>query len=148
MHTPISRSVEEKHMQQISLVLSACSIVCLVETIIERHHRSGNRHDCSRRYDRTGWPFCKWPSTALSLVMDRRPLMGRGPVRGSPWGPRAWHWRVLPLRFCQSKEIGTSTLSHETKRSSDVLKPSPIRRAVSTLVYATPLHPAPEDIYP
>eukprot|EP00964_Phaeocystis_antarctica_P086470 scaffold54758_cov53-Phaeocystis_antarctica.AAC.3 len=25
--------------------------------------------------------------------MDRRPLMGRGPVRGAPWGPRAWHWR-------------------------------------------------------
>ena len=94
------------------------------------------------QYTFTGWPFCKWPSTALSLVMDRRPLMGRGPVRGSPWGPRAWHWRVLPLRFCHSQEIGTSTLPHETKRSSDALKDPRIRRAVSTLVYATPLHPA------
>ena len=74
--------------------------------------------------------------------MDRRPLIGRGPVRGSPWGPRAWHWRVLPLRFCHGEEKGTSTLPHETKRSSDALKPPRIRRAVSTLVYATPLHPA------
>ena len=40
------------------------------------------------------------------------------------------------------QEIGTSTLSHETKRSSDALKDPRIRRAVSTLVYATPLHPA------
>ena len=30
----------------------------------------------------TSCPFCKCPSTAPSLVMDRRPLMGRGPVRG------------------------------------------------------------------
>ena len=40
------------------------------------------------------------------------------------------------------REIGTSTLPHETNRSSDALKDPPIRRAVSTLVYATPLHPA------
>ena len=90
----------------------------------------------------TGCPFCKWPSTAPSLVMDRRPLMGRGPVRKSPWGPRAWHWRGLQLRKWPWEEIGTSTLSHETKRSSDALKDPRIRRAVSTLVYATPLHPA------
>ena len=63
----------------------------------------------------TGWPFCKCPSTAVSLFTDRRPLMGRRPVRGSPWGPWAWHWRVLPLRFCHAQEIGTSTLPHETK---------------------------------
>jgi hypothetical protein len=54
----------------------------------------------------TGCPFCKCPSTAVSLFTDRRPLMGRGPVRKSPWGPRAWHWRVLPLRFCHVEEIG------------------------------------------
>ena len=47
-------------MQHISLALSACSIVCLVETIIERHHRSGNRHDCSRRYDRNLTPLDIW----------------------------------------------------------------------------------------
>ena len=35
-----------------------------------------------------------------------------------------------------------STLLHETKRSSETLKDPRIRRAVSTLVYATPLHPA------
>ena len=46
------------------------------------------------------------------------------------------------MRFCHAQEIGTSTLPHETKRSSDALKDPRIRRAVSTLVYATPLHPA------
>ena len=43
--------------------------------------------------------------------------------------------------FCH-EEIGTSTLPHETNRSSDALKHPRIQRAVSTLVYATPLHPA------
>merc|ERR1711957_366615 len=38
------------------------------------------------------------------------------------------------------------TLPHETKRSSDALKHPRIRRAVSTLVYATPLHPAHEPV--
>ena len=95
-----------------------------------------------RLYNCTSCPFCKWPSTGPSFLTVRRPLMGRRPVRGSPWGPRAWHWRVLPLRFCHEQEIGTSTLSHETKRSSDALKDPRIRRAVSTLVYATPLRPA------
>ena len=49
-----------------------------------------------------------------------------------PGGEKKWPW----------KEIGSSTPSHETKRSSDALKDPRIRRAVSTLVYATPLHPA------
>ena len=74
--------------------------------------------------------------------MDKRPLMGRGPVRGPPQGPREGHWRVLHVKFCHLKEIRTSTLPHETKRSSDALKHPRIRRAVSTLVYATLLHPA------
>ena len=41
-----------------------------------------------------------------------------------------------------SLEPRLGTLPHETKRSSDALKDPSIRRAVSTLVYATPLHPA------
>ena len=49
---------------------------------------------------RTSCPFCKWPSTGHGLVTGRRPLMGRGLVRESPWGARAWHWRRLPQRFC------------------------------------------------
>ena len=102
----------------------------------------GTASERDQRHRDTGCPFCKWPSTASSLFTDRRPLMGRGPVRGSPWGPRAWHWRALPLRFCHFLEIGSSTLPHETKHSSDALKHPRIRRAVSTLVYATPLHPA------
>ena len=101
----------------------------------------GSNGKTTRKYVE-GCPFCKWPSTGPSFLTVRRPLMGRRPVRGSPWGPRAWHWRVLPLRFCHEQEIGTSTLSHETKRSSDALKHPRIRRAMSTLVYATPLHPA------
>ena len=63
----------------------------------------------------TGWPFCKCPSPASSYLTDRRPLMGRGPVRGPPWGPGAWHWRGLPQGKWPLREIGTSTLPHETK---------------------------------
>ena len=44
--------------------------------------------------------------------------MGRGLVRESPWGARAWHWRRLPQRFCHGEEIGTSTLPHEVVRHS------------------------------
>ena len=50
------------------------------------------------------------------------------------------------MRFCHRQEIGTSTLLYETKRSSDALKDPRIRRAVSTLVYATPLHSAQGDL--
>ena len=51
----------------------------------------------------TGFLRCKWPSTGHGLVMDRRVLMGRGPVRGSPWAPRTcpWCW-VLRGRKCST----------------------------------------------
>jgi hypothetical protein len=89
----------------------------------------------------TGLPSCKWPSTDHGLVMDRRALMGRGPVRGSPSPPRTCSWQGLQVKSCPLGEMGTSALRHTVQPSSDALKPSLIRRAVSTLVYATLLHP-------
>ena len=90
----------------------------------------------------TGFLRCKWPSTGHGLVIGRRPLMGRAPVRGSPWPPRTCSWQGLQVKSCPPGEIGTSALRHTVKASSDALKPSLIRRAVSTLVYATLLRPA------
>ena len=97
---------------------------------------------CKPRGRRTGFPRCKWPSSALSLVTDRRALMGRGLVQGSSWAPRTCPWWVLQVRKCPPGEIGTSALRHRANRSSDARKDPLIRRAVSTLVYATLLHPA------
>ena len=45
-------------------------------------------------------------------------------------------------QFLLGKRNRNFHLPHETKHSSDALKDPRIRRAVSTLVYATPLHPA------
>ena len=67
--------------------------------------------------------------------------MGRGPAPGSPQAPREAHCRVLPDGKCPLAEMGTSTLRHATKDPSDAVKDPRIRRAVSTLVYATLLHP-------
>ena len=99
---------------------------------------------CKPRGRRTGFPRCKWPSSALSLVTDRRALMGRGLVQGSSSAPRTCPWWVLQVRKCPPGEIGTSALRHRANRSSDARKDPLIRRAVSTLVYATLLHPAQE----
>ena len=79
--------------------------------------------------------------------MDKHPLVGRGPVPGAPQAPREGHCRVLPSRKCPLEEMGTSTLGHATKDRSDAVKDPRIRRAVSTLVYATLLHPA-QDLLP
>ena len=76
------------------------------------------------------------------MVTDRRALMGRGLVQGSSWAPRTCPWWVLQVRKCPPGEIGTSALRHRANRSSDARKDPLIRRAVSTLVYATLLHPA------
>ena len=80
--------------------------------------------------------------------MDRRPRTGRGPVLGAPQGPREGHCQGLHAKFCPQQEIGTSTLPHVLKPSSNAVKPSPIRRAVSTLVYATLLSTPAKDIFP
>ena len=70
--------------------------------------------------------------------------MGRGAVPGPPQAPREGHCQGLQVKSCPLQEIGFSALRHAVKPASDALKPSPIRRAVSTLVYATLLRPAQE----
>ena len=75
------------------------------------------------------------------MFMDKHPLVGRGPVPGAPQAPREGHCQGLQVKSCPPAEIGISALRHAVKPASDALKPSPIRRAVSTLVYATLLHP-------
>ena len=75
------------------------------------------------------------------MFMDKHPLVGRGPVPGAPQAPREGHCQGLQVKSCPLAEIGISALRHAVKPASDALKPSPIRRAVSTLVYATLLHP-------
>ena len=77
------------------------------------------------------------------MVTDQRPVMGRGAVPGPPQAPREGHCQGLQVKSCPLAEIGISALRHAVKPASDALKPSPIRRAVSTLVYATLLHPVP-----
>ena len=54
-------------------------------------------------------------------------------------GPQGMALATASTRILSREKIGTSTLPHETNRSSDARL---IRRAVSTLVHATPLHPA------
>ena len=68
--------------------------------------------------------------------------MTRRLVQGWRMGPIEGHCGRLQAAFCPEAESRISTLPHAVKGSSDAEKPSPIRRAVSTLVYATPLHPA------
>ena len=75
------------------------------------------------------------------MFMDKHPLVGRGPVPGAPQAPREGHCQGLQVKSCPLAEIGISALRHAVKPSSDARKPSLIRRAVSTLVYATLLHP-------
>ena len=86
----------------------------------------------------------KSPCFVCRKLTHQRALMGRGPVAGAPQAPREAHCRVLPARKCPVQEMGTSTLRHATKEPSDAVKHPRIRRAVSTLVYATLLRPAQE----
>ena len=76
------------------------------------------------------------------MFIGKHPLVGRGPVPGAPQAPREGHCQGLQVKSCPLVEIGISALRHAVKPASDALKPSPIRRAVSTLVYATLLRPA------
>ena len=83
----------------------------------------------------------KSPCFVCRKLTHQRALMGRGPVPGAPQAPREGHCQGLQVKSCPLVEIGISALRHAVKPASDALKPSPIRRAVSTLVYATLLHP-------
>ena len=77
---------------------------------------------------------CSW-TNILWWAADRCRGRPRPPGKVTPKG-------FIQATFCPQAESGTSTLPHAVKLSSNVEKPSPIRRAVSTLVYATLLHPA------
>ena len=62
--------------------------------IVGVEHR---RNALCKYVDSTGFPREEWPSTADSLFTDICFLMGRGPVRGSPWAPRTCHWQGLQV---------------------------------------------------
>ena len=67
------------------------------------------------------------------LVLEASSAVGGSAARAGAISSRA--------KSSPPPEIGISALRHAVKPTSDALKPKLIRRAVSTLVYATLLHP-------